>query len=328
MLRAICIGFLVTSCAIAGDDPPPPGKLIDLGGYRLHLYCTGKGKQAVVLSPGAGDFSFVWYLVQRKITAYARVCSYDRADNAWSDPGPRPRTLRQEAYEVHLAMERAKEPGPYILVGHSMGGLAMRVFAERYPSETAGLVLVDATSPDTTLGYQGRLVHMRELAADRPIPDVHTMSTSPPQLLDKPGDPSPARISPPFDRLPLAIQQLQRWARSRPRRAAPGEDYLPEELKELYERSSAPHPLGDRPLITIVALRNDPAPRGVAREEWDRLFEEKLAQKRGYAGLSTNSRVADDPKAGHTVQLDDPAAVVTAIRDVLKAVRQHTQLKP
>jgi uncharacterized protein (TIGR03435 family) len=110
------------------------------------LYCTGEGRPAVVLSPGGGDFSFVWYLVEQQVSKFARVCSYDRADSAWSDPGP------------------------YVVVGHSMGGLAMRVFAERYASATASMVLVDATSPDTTLGYNGKLVHMRELAKDRRFP--------------------------------------------------------------------------------------------------------------------------------------------------------------
>jgi pimeloyl-ACP methyl ester carboxylesterase len=208
-----------------------------------------------------------------------------------------------------------------------MGGLAMRVFAERYPSATAAMVLVDATSPDTTLGYNGRLVHMRELAKDRPIPDVQTMTTSPPKLVEKPGNSAGGRISPPFDRLPADIRQLQLWARSRPPRAAPGEDYLPEETKELYEHSMASaHPLGDRPLITIVALRNDPAPPDVAQEVWDRLFQEKVAEKRGYAALSTNSRIVEDPKSRHTVQLDDPDTVVTAIRDVLNAAARHTRL--
>jgi pimeloyl-ACP methyl ester carboxylesterase len=88
MRRAVCIGLLLTIRAIAAGEPAPLGKLIDIGGYRLHLYCTGQGRPTVVLSPGGGDFSFVWYLVQQQVSKFARVCSYDRADSAWSDPGP------------------------------------------------------------------------------------------------------------------------------------------------------------------------------------------------------------------------------------------------
>src|SRR5258708_17345513 len=96
--------LLLVLQAVEGEEPVPLGKLVDIGGYRLHLYCTGRGKPTVLLSPGGGDFSFDWYLVQQKISGFARVCSYDRAENAWSDPGPQPRTMRQEAYELHVAL--------------------------------------------------------------------------------------------------------------------------------------------------------------------------------------------------------------------------------
>jgi pimeloyl-ACP methyl ester carboxylesterase len=120
--------------------------MVDIGSYRLHLYCTGRGKQTVVLSPGGGAFSFDWYLIQQKVSAFARVCSYDRAGSAWSDPGPQPRTLRQEAYELHLALRRTKERGPYILAGHSIGGLVLRIFAELYPEANVPL-----DDPDTVV---------------------------------------------------------------------------------------------------------------------------------------------------------------------------------
>src|SRR5207249_7942950 len=140
--------------------------------YRIHLNCSGAGRPTVVLSPGGGDFSFAWFLVQQKLSAFARVCSYDRAGSAWSDPGPQPLTMKQESLELHTALERAGEHGPYVLVGHSLGGLVVRVFADRFPNDTAGLVLVDATSPDSKLSFQGKLVRMREIAKNRPIPDV------------------------------------------------------------------------------------------------------------------------------------------------------------
>lgn len=330
MRAAAFLSALLILHVSADDQPVPLGRLVDLGGYRLHLYCTGTGRQTVVLSPGGGDFSFDWYLVQQQVSAFARVCSYDRADSAWSDPGPQPRTLRQEAYELHLALQRAKERGPYILVGHSMGGLVVRIFAERYPEATAGMVLVDATSPDATLGYNGKLAHMRELAAS-PIPDIQTMKTSPPKLIgeDRKKDSGKPTIHPPFDRLPVEIQQLQLWAQSLPPRAENGKDYLPEEMNELYQHSLAmPHPLGDRPLISIIAMRQDAPPKDFPQAQWDALSEEKRAQKRAYRDLSTNSKVVEDPIAGHSVHLDDPDTVVAAIRDVFDSAQRHAPLAP
>jgi len=328
-MRSAALLSLLTLAARAGDQPRPLGKLVDIGGYRLHLYCTGRGKQTVVLSPGGGDFSFDWYLVQQQVGRFARVCSYDRADSAWSDPGPEPRTLRQEAYELHLVLERAKERGPYILIGHSIGGLVVRIFAERYPEAAAGMVLVDALSPDATLGYYGKLAHMRELATRR-VPDVQTMNTSPPKLVngeDRKKDPGTARINAPFDRLPAEIQQLQLWAKSLAPRAEHGEDYLPEEMNELYQHSlGTAHPFGDRPLVSIIGMRNDPRPRDVAQEQWDALFQEKVVQKRAYRELSINSKVVEDLNAGHSIHLDDPQTVVTAIREVLNAAQHHTHL--
>jgi len=208
---AALLSALTVSAYSQFADPAPLGKMVDLGGYRIHLYCTGKGKQTVVLSPGGGDFSFVWYLVQPKLQTSTRVCSYDRAGSAWSDAGPQPLTFRQEAYELELALKLSGEKAPYILVGHSLGGLVMRTFAEGYPDETAGMVLVDATSPDATLGYFGKLAHMRDLAK-RTIPPVQTLETSPPKPISDADREQGMKyrnhkINPPYDRLPAEIQK-------------------------------------------------------------------------------------------------------------------------
>src|SRR5262245_39082736 len=160
--------------------PPfaPPGKLIDIGGYRLHLNCTGNKSPTVVLIAGAGDFSFDWSLVQPGIAQFARVCSYDRAGFAWSDPGPTPRTMKQEAFELHTLLRAARIKGPYLLVGHSLGGLITRIYLDQYPPEVAGIVLLDSTHEDTTLMINGKLVHMRELAQTDQVPPVQTMKSS------------------------------------------------------------------------------------------------------------------------------------------------------
>lgn len=116
----------------ASSSPPlpPPGRLIDLGGWRLHLHCTGGARASqptVILEAGAGDFSVDWSLVQPSVAPFARVCAYDRAGAGWSDLGPRPRTMHQLVYELHALLEKAGERSPYVLVGHSYGGWLVRL---------------------------------------------------------------------------------------------------------------------------------------------------------------------------------------------------------
>src|SRR2546430_5411188 len=117
---------------------PPLGKLVDVGGHRLHITCTGRGVPTVVMEAGAGDFSFDWSLVQSKVTRFTRVCSYDRAGYAWSDPGPAPRTMQQIVAELHTGLRKVGVKAPYLFVGQSLGGLIVRVYANQYPTEVAG----------------------------------------------------------------------------------------------------------------------------------------------------------------------------------------------
>jgi pimeloyl-ACP methyl ester carboxylesterase len=128
---------------------PPPGVLVDVGGHRLHLRVCGDGPgPAIVLEAGMGSFSSNWYWVQSELARGLRVVAYDRAGLGWSERGTRPRDADTLAVELHTALRAAGVNGPYVLAGHSFGGLPVRAFAQRYPGETAGLVLVDASNPD------------------------------------------------------------------------------------------------------------------------------------------------------------------------------------
>ncbi len=127
---------------------PAPGRLIDVGGFSLHLHCSGAGTPAVVLDAALGGSSVSWSWVQPEIARLTRVCSYDRAGYGWSDPGPLPRTAGRMAEELRTLLERGGVPPPFVLVGHSFGGLIMRIFAARYRDEVCGLVLVDAAHPE------------------------------------------------------------------------------------------------------------------------------------------------------------------------------------
>jgi pimeloyl-ACP methyl ester carboxylesterase len=127
---------------------PPPGQLVDVGGYRLHLYCVGTGTPTAILESGLATPAPVWAWVQPAVATATRVCAYDRADVGWSDPGPAPRDARQIARELHALLGAAGVAGPYVLVGHSYGGKYVRVYAADYPTEVAGMVLVDTSHPD------------------------------------------------------------------------------------------------------------------------------------------------------------------------------------
>ncbi len=145
------LGYIYEPMAEAADAKayPPPGQMVDVGGYRLHINCTGEGSPTVVVESGWGDFSATWSRVQPEIARTTRICTYDRAGMGWSEVSPEPRTAREFAKELHTLLEKANEPGPYILVGHSMGGYTVRVYAHDYPEEVVGLVFVDPQNLST-----------------------------------------------------------------------------------------------------------------------------------------------------------------------------------
>jgi pimeloyl-ACP methyl ester carboxylesterase len=130
---------------------PPPGQMIDVGGYQMHLYCTGinvDGSSTVILESGLGSISSAWALVQAEVAKGTRVCSYDRAGMGWSESSPEPRDAQHIAQELHTLLQNANIPGPYVLVGWSMGGLYAREYAGQYSDKVAGLVLLDSSHPD------------------------------------------------------------------------------------------------------------------------------------------------------------------------------------
>ena len=155
LVLLVATGLLYQGIASAVDASryPAPGKLIDVGGYRLHINCTGTGSPTVILDAGLGGSSLDWSLVQPGVVTFTRVCSYDRAGYGWSDSGPKPRTSGHIVAELHTLLVKAGIPGPYILVGQSFGGLNVRLYAYTYPQEVAGMVLVDASHEDAFVRF-------------------------------------------------------------------------------------------------------------------------------------------------------------------------------
>jgi pimeloyl-ACP methyl ester carboxylesterase len=155
LIALIVLGMAYQTIATEMDQRnyPPPGQLVDVGGYSLHLYCIGEnidGRATVILETGLGGFatSSDWARVQPEIAKTTRVCAYDRAGLGWSGPGPQPRDAQHIATELHTLLQNSHTPGPYILVGWSFGGLYTRVYVDLYREDVAGLVLLESSSPE------------------------------------------------------------------------------------------------------------------------------------------------------------------------------------
>lgn len=157
-------GAIYQSAASASDEKkyPPPGKLYDVGEYRLHLYCVGEGSPTVILEAGAGNPALGWYFVQKDVAGFTRVCAYDRPGYGWSEPASSPLTREQVATTLHRLLETAGVPSPYILVGHSAGGEYIRSFERQYPTDVVGMVLVDSSHETETLRYPAKFLEGRK----------------------------------------------------------------------------------------------------------------------------------------------------------------------
>jgi pimeloyl-ACP methyl ester carboxylesterase len=147
MVAALGGGYETVSEKADAGAYPMSGQLVDVGGHRLHLRCTGSGTPTVVLQPGGGDFSSAMAWIEPAVADHTRVCVYDRAGRGWSEPAASPQDATAIAADLHTLLDRANVPGPYVLAGHSFGGLYVLAHADQYPDDVAGLVLIDATDP-------------------------------------------------------------------------------------------------------------------------------------------------------------------------------------
>jgi len=307
---------------------PPPGRLIDVGGWKLHLNCTGAktGSQpTVIIESGIGDFSVEWSLVQPGVAKFTRVCSYDRAGDGWSEMGPFPRTYRQIAYELHTLLERAGERGPFVLVGHSYGGWLVRAYQARYPADVAGLVLLDGGSDDPMRQLRsGALVRASTLATSSPIPPVKaagplTIAEIPPGALSaiRAGlaEASSTANEPPRNLLPDSAQRMRTWVLGRVEHVVAGQNPVEnEELAQLRaERLKSDKPLGDLPLVVVVrGMPEEQGPDAAAREAERRKDFEIVA------GLSRRGKLVVAEKSAHHVHLQQPDLVIAIVRDMIK----------
>ena len=147
MVASVGGGYQTVRKSIDTRAYPVPGQLVDVGGHRMHIHCTGAGSPTVILEPGQGGASSDLGWVAPAVARDSTVCVYDRAGRGWSDPADGPQDAARIAADLHTLLERAEVPGPYVLAGHSFGGLYVQAFAANYPDRVAGLVLLDSTAP-------------------------------------------------------------------------------------------------------------------------------------------------------------------------------------
>jgi pimeloyl-ACP methyl ester carboxylesterase len=317
----------IGSAAQTQVTPKPPGQLVNLGGHRLHINCSGTGGPTVVVENGLGDFSFDWVLVQASVSRFTRICTYDRAGYAWSDPGPKPRTYAQLNLELHDALGKLKELGPFILVGHSFGGPVIRNFAAAYPRDVAGMIFVDAAQEDSRYTFRGKAILMRSGAQGRPIPqprenmldsDKSATTRPAPQQTQRPLDPL-------YDPLPATEKRLQIWAESLPElddAENSQREWSPEYLQNWHDTPQAGI-VGAIPVLVLTRAH------GGYGNDLDlpaaQLEEDRLEGQHNLTLLSTNAKQII-VSSGHNMELEAPDAVVSAIREIVEAVSKHHKL--
>lgn len=307
--------------------PLPPGRLVDVGGFRLHVNCQGSGAPTIVLDAALGGSSVSWSLVQPEIARFARVCSYDRGGFGWSDAGPRPRTAGRLAGELRELLRRAAIEPPFLLVGHSFGGLVMQVFARRYRADTSGLLLVDPAHPEDWVTPAPKeqvkidrgVLLCRYGARVARLPIAHLVG-----VLATIGAVGPAAalvrlvtlgrlskedqgILAPVWKLPPEARRRLRWFWSQPRFfEALGSQIasMPVSSAEALEASRDGY--DDLPLITISST--DPG-------------DYRLRQQEALARLSTRGRHIVASATGHWIPLDQPQVVTDAVRELLDQLR-------
>ncbi|WP_051317062.1 alpha/beta hydrolase [Ectobacillus panaciterrae] len=167
------IAYEQISRVLTANNHAPVGKMVDIGEYKLHMYATGKKSQlpTVVLESGLGTPSSYedWRFVQPELSKVTRVISYDRAGYGWSDEAPNERTAEQLVEDLHTMLEKSGEKGPFLMVGHSFGGMISRMFVSKYPEESAGMVLVDSSHVDQELEFSKWQVYMAKVLKETGI---------------------------------------------------------------------------------------------------------------------------------------------------------------
>ena len=281
---------------------PMPGQLVDVGGYRLHLHCTGSGSPTVILEPGQGGVSSDFGWIAPAVARDSTVCVYDRPGRGWSDAADGPQDGDRIAADLHTLLDRAHVPGPYVLAGHSFGGLYVLRFAAKFPDQVAGMVLLDSTAPKsgpappTTSGPDSVLRRATVLFSTVAHFGVGRLIAQ-----------SSYGTLPPHSR-----DEARANASTAPHLASFIEEFV--QANTAMQQASSLTSLNGKPLIVLTA------DEGINDDQWQ-------AKQDHLATLSTNSlhRHAD---ATHESLLDNQADSAAASQAIHDCRRLRTQLHP
>ena len=283
---------------------PPPGRMVDVGGFKMHLQTLGQGSPTVVFDNGLFSGSFGWNNVPREVARFTRVCTFDRAGVGWSESSPRARSIDQVNKELHDLLTNAGVEPPYILVGHSLGGIYVQHYVNQYPDEVAGVVLIDSSHPEQTIrspddppptGLARAVKIVAPFGVVRLFDAIGVDSNASAELLER-----------------KALQNTTRHLQASADEVLAIED----NLRALRER---PMDLGSKPLVVLTRGTKpepgDPERFVEAVRAWNEMQSELLRH-------STNARQVIAERSGHVIHKDQPELVVDAIRQVFDATRR------
>ena len=306
---------------------PPPGELVDFGGFKLHLMVEGKKQKGptVVFFHGAGDIALNWNLVLPEVGKFATAVAIDQAGEGWSEHG-RGKSLKQQVFDSHKALKKAGYKAPYILVGHSLGGIIANIFAKEYADEVAGVVFVDATHPDVVLKIYNQTTkkagwkRMR-LNAKHVVPPVDKNPVKTPPVLSsfkgrKDFGDRLNKFSERDKKLFNWIYNVRPWTyvKGRP-------NYESEIFAEMFNNSEK-YSLKDIPLIVLSGGAKE-GKTGDKNWSSERLKTHSILLQKDHLYLSTNSKQIIAKKSGHHIHIDQPELVVKTINNLLKQIKRR-----
>ena len=309
--------------AAPGDEFAVPHRLVDIGGRKLNLACSGSGSPTVVFESPSGGAGWEWWAVQPKVAARTRACLYDRAGYGFSDPSPRAADAENAVDDLHALLRAAGIAPPYVLVGNSFGGGAAQLFAWHFPAEVSGLVLVepmhedenvrpDALTHGAITASEGEIIAFGSACAAQAAKGFDPKSQIHEDCIGG-ADPS----------LPPAVGQVGLRHRLTPaywRVRQAERQAFPADLAQLR---AARKPLGDLPLVVLVRGVSPYLIPGKPQSDTNKAIEAaNLALLTEVAHASTRGEARVVAGAGHVIQESHPEAVVTAIDDVLAQIRR------
>jgi pimeloyl-ACP methyl ester carboxylesterase len=311
--RAAPVASLPQTSAEWYADYLAHSRLVQLpNGRQLNIYCEGVGAPTVVLEAGLGGFAFDWRAIQGKVAAHTQVCAYDRAGMGRSPAGPHPRDTRAQVADLEALLPAAGLHGPFVLVGHSMGGYNVRLFASRHMRDVAGMVLVDPSVenqiPAMSAAAPAGVGQMAgALARATACADPHRTAAVAADCVKAAPTSFPANLAQTYE-TSQGLLQSQTFL-------SEAESFIDLDSDQI---AAERRPLGDIPLIVLTRTqRSTNFPADQAEAEWT-LWNQLHDQVASLSTRGVNRPVQD---AGHYIQLDQPQAVVDAVAEVVNEVR-------